>query len=60
MSDETPWIETEILIAVMNENYARAREMIRMLGHGELKLFRRQLLQAIVLVDHIRESRDRQ
>lgn len=60
MRGETPYIETEILLAIMDEDYDSARALIAELGPGAAKLLRRQLLQAIVEIDRVKESQNDQ
>lgn len=57
MSFETPYVETEALLAFMNEDSDRVQELIKEMLPGELDRFQGQLIDLAYLVLKERKSR---
>lgn len=50
MAEQTPYVETEALLAVMNEDDGRAEELLGEMHEGELVTFARQLHELGLMV----------
>lgn len=47
----TPYVETEILLAVMEGNTSRAQDFIEGMLNGELRVFRNQVRELLDLLE---------